>query len=117
MIKNFLSLPDGHKDLTPSSIVSQLCSEWFQIEALDAVPVALFAFLRKWNQPKEAIPFAISMGGDTDSIGSMTGALIGVLWGPSVFPPEWLGRVEKETQYGKNYILDMGKKLGHLFIS
>lgn len=60
------------------------------VSAIQSVPAALAAFLRHPDDVPAAIAFAIGMGGDTDTIASMTGALCGarrterdipVMWG------------------------------------
>lgn len=64
------------------------------ITATSAVPAAIAAFVRHPDVPAEAIRFAISMGGDTDTIATMAGALAGARCGESTLPAAWLGRVE-----------------------
>ncbi|MGH2747423.1 MAG: ADP-ribosylglycohydrolase family protein [Actinomycetota bacterium] len=64
------------------------------IEAVEAVPAALAAFLARPESFADAVGFAISLGGDTDTIGSMTGALSGALLGEDAIPRLWRGRVE-----------------------
>ena len=39
---------------------------------------------------KEALLRAVNLGGDTDTIGAVTGQIAGALWGESGIPPEWL---------------------------
>lgn len=52
------------------------------IRAEQAVPAAIFAFLFKGTESvEEGIAFAISLGGDTDTIASMTGAIAGAYLG------------------------------------
>jgi len=64
------------------------------ITALAAVPAALCCFLRHPDSFAEAVRFAISLGGDTDTIASMTGALSGARLGEQAIPPAWRKRVE-----------------------
>jgi len=64
------------------------------VAALEAVPAALAAFLAHPDRPAEAIRFAIQVGGDTDTIAAMTGALAGARCGASALPPAWLHRLE-----------------------
>jgi len=42
----------------------------------------------------DAIRFAIQVGGDTDTIAAMTGALAGARCAASALPPTWLHRLE-----------------------
>ncbi len=64
------------------------------VEAVQAVPAALAAFFAQPDQPRDAIQFAIQLGGDTDTIAAMTGALAGARCGSSALPPPWLQRLE-----------------------
>lgn len=64
------------------------------VAALEAVPTALCAFLRHPDSFPEAVRFAIGLGGDTDTIASMTGALAGAHLGHTAIPQEWDQRVE-----------------------
>ncbi len=58
-------------------------------DALDAVSAAIYSFLRNPSSFEDSIFFAISMGGDTDTIAAMTGAIAGAFWGYSCIP-SWL---------------------------
>jgi poly(ADP-ribose) glycohydrolase ARH3 len=60
------------------------------IKAVEAVPAAIFAFLYKSDTCFEDVLFyAISLGGDTDTIASMAGAIAGAYWGDEQIPEEW----------------------------
>lgn len=62
----------------------------------EAVPCAIYAFLKCSNESfKELIPYAISLGGDTDTIGSMAGAIGGAYWGIEQIPQEWVDCCEE----------------------
>ena len=55
------------------------------------MPCALYSFLRCSSQSfRELIPFAISLGGDADTIASMAGAIGGAYWGIEGIPEEWV---------------------------
>jgi poly(ADP-ribose) glycohydrolase ARH3 len=64
------------------------------VAAYEAVPTALYAFLRHPHAFAEAVTYAISLGGDTDTIASMTGALAGAYLGMEAIPRRWRDRVE-----------------------
>ena len=75
------------------------------VTAAEAVPPALGAFL--WApDPKEAMVLAVSLGGDTDTIGAMAGALSGAYWGVEALPGGWVDQLE-DGKYGKNYVLQL----------
>lgn len=59
----------------------------------ESVPLALYAAGRIEHQPvAELFGALLEAGGDTDTILSMTGQLIGARFGPAIFPPEWLAK-------------------------
>ncbi len=64
------------------------------IAAHEAVPVALYTFLRNHDFFSKSALYAISLGGDTDTIASMAGALSGAYLGESAIPPVWREGVE-----------------------
>ncbi|MDP2605068.1 MAG: ADP-ribosylglycohydrolase family protein [Deltaproteobacteria bacterium] len=64
------------------------------IEAYEAVPAALYCFLKHSTSFSEAVRLAIRLGGDTDTIASMTGALSGAYLGESAIPSNWLRGLE-----------------------
>lgn len=64
------------------------------VAAHEAVPTALYAFLRYRDDAAVAVTFAIGLGGDTDTIASMAGALAGAHLGEEAFPASWRARVE-----------------------
>jgi len=61
--------------------------------AFNSVPTAIFSFLRS-HDFRESIVFAISLGGDTDTIAAMTGAVSGAFYGERSIPREWLESLE-----------------------
>lgn len=64
------------------------------IAALDAVPAAIAAFLRHPTDPIATITTAICLGGDTDTIAAMAGAMSGAHAGASAFPQMIVARLE-----------------------
>lgn len=63
----------------------------FQSNAIDTFCCALYSFILHYSNPCMAMIYAASMGGDTDTIGKITGELCGALHGISWIPKEWLG--------------------------
>lgn len=56
----------------------------------EAVPCAIYAFLSHAGSSfEELIPFAISLGGDADTIACMAGAIGGAYWGYESIPEDW----------------------------
>jgi len=68
------------------------------VRAVESVPAALWAFLTTPDDAEEAIVTAVAMGGDTDTIGAMAGALAGAWKGASHLPARWLKVVEGGPQ-------------------
>ena len=85
----------------------------FQIHAVVAVPCALWAFLTHWQKPAECLVEAIGLGGDTDTIASMTGALAGALHGQQWLPKSWYDGLEN-GEYGRDYCVALAKSLATL---
>lgn len=61
------------------------------IAAHTSVPTALACFLANTASFGDSVKAAISLGGDTDTIGAMTGALAGARNGLSGIPENWQG--------------------------
>ena len=59
--------------------------------ALQSVPVAIHAALRHRNDFESALTEAIACGGDTDTVGAITGALVGARVGVAGIPAPWRG--------------------------
>jgi poly(ADP-ribose) glycohydrolase ARH3 len=64
------------------------------IEAFNSVPTAIYSFLSYPNSFEEAVIYAISLGGDTDTIGAMTGAISGAYLGVQAIPLKWREKLE-----------------------
>lgn len=65
------------------------------IRAEEAVPAAIFSFLHKGKVSfDDSINYAISLGGDTDTIASMAGAISGAYWGVDKIPELWKSKCE-----------------------
>lgn len=85
------ALRDLPVDTTPEQAGTRLGNG---IAAFEAVPAALWAFLRHPGSFADAVRSAILMAGDTDTIAAMTGALSGAFLGASAVPDQWRQRVE-----------------------
>ena len=60
--------------------------------ARESVPSAICAFLSHLASFTDAVTLAIRLGGDADTIASMTAAISGALLGESAIPQRWLDR-------------------------
>jgi poly(ADP-ribose) glycohydrolase ARH3 len=76
------------------------------VEAYNSVPAAIYSFLLNTNSYEAAVRYAVSLGGDTDTIGAMTGAISGAYLGLKAIPQEWKSKLER-----KDYIERLAEKL------
>jgi poly(ADP-ribose) glycohydrolase ARH3 len=68
------------------------------IAAAEAVPAALHAALTHLTSFADAVVYAVTLGGDTDTVAAMTGALVGAFVGHGDIPAAWLARLEQHEQ-------------------
>ena len=76
------------------------------VEACNSVPTAIYCFLRNQGSFEDSVLYAISLGGDTDTIGAMTGAISGAYHGDQAIPELWKSRLERG-----DYIEELAEKL------
>jgi len=79
------------------------------IEAHNSVPAAIYSFLCHPDRFEECVLYAISLGGDTDTIGAMTGAISGAYHGVEAIPDGWKSRLE-----ARDYIEKLAEKLWYI---
>jgi len=78
-----------------------------------SVPTAIYSFLANVNSFSEAVMYAITLGGDTDTLGAMTGAIAGAYHGLNAIPQKWLKSLENKEK-GLDYVIELGEKLFEL---
>ena len=76
------------------------------IEAPRSVPTAIYCFLRHTQAYKDTVIYAISLGGDTDTIAAMAGAISGAYLGIEAIPSKWRAKLEN-----REYIEALAEKL------
>ena len=79
------------------------------IEAFNSVPSAIYSFLVHHDSFARAVIHAVSLGGDTDTIGAMTGAIAGAYLGVDAIPNQWRDKLEN-----RSYIVELAEKLWEL---
>ena len=57
---------------------------------VDSVPAAVYCWARNPTDARSAIESAVRLGGDTDTVGAITGALVGAGVGASGLPDDWV---------------------------
>lgn len=80
------------------------------IEAFNSVPTAIFSFLVRPDDFAAAVTYAVSLGGDTDTIAAMAGAISGAYRGVDAIPVEWQEKLEN-----RGYILDLADRLWQMW--
>jgi poly(ADP-ribose) glycohydrolase ARH3 len=80
------------------------------VEAYEAVPMALYCFLRHRDSFADCLHHAVFIGGDTDTIACMAGALSGAYLGEAAIPARWLGAICEE-RYGPAQIAELADQL------
>ncbi|PHS11967.1 MAG: hypothetical protein COA78_08915 [Blastopirellula sp.] len=81
------------------------------ISALDSVPTALACAAIHHNCLLTAIGTAILIGGDTDTVASMTGALVGALVGDHAIPETFIKAVDRDNKKGATYLITLADEL------
>lgn len=82
------------------------------VSAIGAVPPAIASFLLSKGF-KESVVTAVNCGGDTDTLGAMSGAIAGAYYGYSKIPSHWLIPLENEGK-GRDYIFSLAEGLADL---
>ncbi|XP_067167540.1 ADP-ribosylhydrolase ARH3 [Apteryx mantelli] len=89
------------------------------IAALRSVPTAIYSFLRcmeadpdipdHYSNLQRTIIYCISLGGDTDTIATMAGAIAGAYYGEEQIPPSWEQSCEafQETEKLANSLYEL----------
>jgi len=96
-IREFIVKPDKSK------VVAELGNG---VEAFNSVPTAIYSFLLEPDSFARAVLYAVSLGGDTDTIGAMTGAISGAYLGIESIPDSWKDKLENRP-----YIEELAEKL------
>jgi ADP-ribosylglycohydrolase len=72
------------------------------LRAIESVPAAIGAFVLT-DSFRDGVVLAVNLGGDTDTIGAMAGAIAGAYYGYSQIPQEWLDPLENGAK-GRDYV-------------
>ena len=94
-------------ELTPDDTLGTLGN---RLEAHRSVPTAIACFARHPDSYADTVCHAISLGGDTDTLAAMAGALSGAYLGISALPRHLLDRLENGDK-GRDYIASLARRL------
>jgi len=98
------------KDNTIETIINQLGHD---SSAPNSVPTAIYCFLSHPHSFQDALIHAVGLGGDTDTIAAMTGAISGAYHGKKGIPSQWIRDLENEEK-GRDYIERLAVELWKL---
>jgi len=103
-----LRLPDRSKNLSGAVARVFNCDG----SAVGTVPAALAIFLLS-DSFEDAVIAAVNCGGDTDTLGAMTGALAGAFYGMKAIPERLTANLANDKR-GRDHVATLGEKLGML---
>jgi poly(ADP-ribose) glycohydrolase ARH3 len=86
------------------------------IRAHRSVPAAIYAFLSHTESFASAVRYAVMLGGDTDTIGAMTGAIAGAYHSAGGIPSSWLDALEN-SEKGRDYVRVLASRLYKRYVA
>jgi poly(ADP-ribose) glycohydrolase ARH3 len=106
---------DRIRDLRPQDSPEKLSAAIARVypcdgSAVGTVPAALAAFALSGSF-EEAVIAAVNCGGDTDTLGAMTGAMAGAFYGAKAIPERLTAGLANDKR-GRDHVIALGKKLG-----
>jgi poly(ADP-ribose) glycohydrolase ARH3 len=106
----------GLKEMKPGpfrQMVREITSRYrCDIRAVEAVGPAVAAYLFTDNF-EEAVVLAVNLGGDTDTIGAMAGAIAGAAYGMKGLPKSWL-KVLENGPLGRDHVVDLCRRAAEI---
>jgi ADP-ribosylglycohydrolase len=79
------------------------------LRAIESVPPAIGSFV--WTHSfRDAVVLAVNLGGDTDTMGAMAGAIAGAYYGYGQIPKAWLNPLENGAK-GRDYVVRCVKEI------
>ena len=116
---------DRWAHLPPSAAARQLhaegldpdhTEEWRGVSAFVAPSVvwSLYAFLRTPDDYWATVCTAIRVGGDTDTMAAMAGAISGARLGPSALPPRLVERLNDRGAWGSGALVELARAAARL---
>ncbi|MBI4139437.1 ADP-ribosylglycohydrolase family protein [Candidatus Woesearchaeota archaeon] len=72
----------------------------------ESVIISIYSFLREYDDARRALLLAVNTEGDRDTVGAITGSMIGALHGVKGIPSMWIKKIENPSG-----IIQAGKEL------
>jgi poly(ADP-ribose) glycohydrolase ARH3 len=111
--KGFAEALQGIKSMPGGSVleVIEAISARYRLSlrAIESVPAAIGAFVLT-DSFRDAVVLAVNLGGDTDTIGAMAGAIAGAYYGYGQIPKAWLDPLENGAK-GRDYVVHCVKEI------
>ena len=111
--KRFAESLDGIKSIHRGSmieVIEAIAGRYrLSLRANESVPAAIGSFLLT-TCFKDAVVLAVNLGGDTDTIGAMAGAIAGAYYGYGQIPEAWVSQLENRAK-GRDYVISCVKEL------
>ena len=106
-------LEDHHRRSATLDEVAQAlgCVDFVSGYAYHSVPIALYAWLRHRHDPRGCLTVILACGGDTDTVGAIAGALLGVDDGPEGLPKDLIDGI-LDWPLAPYRLKEMGLRLG-----
>ena len=95
------------QDFSADEVVRTLGND---VTCQGSVPAAIYCFLLHPDHFRDCVLAAVNLGGDTDTIGAMAGALSGARLGYEEIPVEWRSALEN-GESGRDYVIELGRRL------
>jgi ADP-ribosylglycohydrolase len=119
MVADWLPLPPAAaaERLHAAGLDPRHADEWRGISAfvLPSVAWSLYAFLRTPDDYWTAVCTAIAVGGDTDTMAAMTGAMVGARLGRATLPPALVARLTDRGAWGAAELDALARDCAGLF--
>jgi len=114
-----LSPADAARQLHRSGLDPRHVERWQGISAfvIPSVVWTLYSFLRSPEDYWETICTAIEVGGDTDSMAAMAGAISGARLGPAALPEDLVGRLNDRGEWGPAALTELARSCAAIVAS
>jgi poly(ADP-ribose) glycohydrolase ARH3 len=111
--RGFAGSVEGIKSLPKGSVlevIGAIAGRYkLSLRAIESVPAAIGAFVLT-DSFRDALVLAVNLGGDTDTIGAMAGAIAGAYYGYGQIPKVWLKPLENAAK-GRDYVINCVKQI------